>query len=135
MRCGASIPFGTPRLTPPEGAIIAGIAVPGNTYVSVPNFTLNRNEKNFSNAESFIPERWGSEWPETCTKRAFMGWGHGPHECLGKWLAIMEVKMLMAAIILHFDVEWADENQDPLADLWSQVDPVHLRLRVRAVTE
>jgi hypothetical protein len=50
-------------------------------------------------------------------------------------LAIMEVKMLMAAIILHFDVEWADENQDPLADIWSQVDPVHLKLRVRALAE
>jgi len=47
----------------------------------------------------------------------------------------MELKMLLAAIILHFDVEWADENQDPLADIWSQVDPVHLRLRVRAVPE
>jgi len=50
-------------------------------------------------------------------------------------LAIMELKMLLAAVILHFDVEWADENQDPLADIWSQVDPVHLRLRVRAVPE
>ena len=35
MRCGASIPFGTPRLTPPEGAIIAGIAVPGNVVPTI----------------------------------------------------------------------------------------------------
>jgi hypothetical protein len=30
MRCGASMPFGLPRLTPPEGAIIAGIPIAGN---------------------------------------------------------------------------------------------------------
>jgi hypothetical protein len=30
LRCGASLPFGTPRLTPPEGAIIAGVPVAGN---------------------------------------------------------------------------------------------------------
>jgi len=50
-------------------------------------------------------------------------------------LAIMELKMLLAAVVLHFDVEWADDCQDPLADIWSQVDPVHLRLRRRAVSE
>jgi len=43
----------------------------------------------------------------------------------------MELKMLLSAIILHFDVEWADECQDPMADFWSQVDPVHLRLHRR----
>jgi len=30
MRCGASGPFGSMRLTPPEGAIIAGVAVAGD---------------------------------------------------------------------------------------------------------
>lgn len=45
-------------------------------------------------------------------------------------LAIMELKMLLVGIILRFEVEWADECKDPMADLWSQVDPVHLRLRI-----
>jgi cytochrome P450 len=103
-------------------------------------FALHRNEKYFSNPESFIPERWGGACQETSNRKAFLAWGHGPHECLGKWylyviladlrLAIMELKMLLAGIILKFDVEWVDECKDPMADLWSQVDPVHLRLQV-----
>ena len=43
----------------------------------------------------------------------------------------MELKMLLSAIILHFDVEWTDDCKDPMADIWSQVDPMHLRLRPR----
>jgi len=30
MRCGASLPFGVPRVTPPEGAIIAGVPIAGD---------------------------------------------------------------------------------------------------------
>ena len=45
----------------------------------------------------------------------------------------MELKMLMCAIILSFDMEWADACQDPMADIWSQVDPVHLKLHRRAL--
>ena len=46
----------------------------------------------------------------------------------------MELKMLLAAIILHFDLEWLDQRQDPMEDLWSQVDPVHLRLHPRGLS-
>jgi cytochrome P450 len=62
-------------------------------------------------------------------------WGKGT--CLNNQsncrLAMMELKMLLAAIILQFDVEWADKLQDPLADIWSQIDPMHLRLRRRVI--
>jgi hypothetical protein len=48
-------------------------------------------------------------------------------------LAMMELKMLLAAIILQFDVEWADKCKDPMADIWSQIDPMHLTLRRRVI--
>jgi hypothetical protein len=48
-------------------------------------------------------------------------------------LTMMELKMLLAGIILQFDVEWADKCKDPMADIWSQIDPMHLRLRRRVI--
>ena len=41
VRCGASLPFGTPRLTPPEGAIIAGVPVAGDVLPPIFNVDLD----------------------------------------------------------------------------------------------
>ena len=43
----------------------------------------------------------------------------------------MELKMLLSAVILQFDVELVDQCQDPTENLWSRVDPVYLRLHTR----
>jgi len=45
-----------------------------------------RDDKNFSNPDSFIPTRWiGSEREqETCNKAAWIPFSYGPRNCIGK---------------------------------------------------
>jgi cytochrome P450 len=105
------------------------------------NFSMQRDPRYFSNPESFIPERWLKDGKsgETCVHKAFLGFGHGPSECLGKQylvlntpvdrsLAILEMKMIFSGILLTFDLDFAGQRVDPLDDFWSQISPLHVRI-------
>jgi cytochrome P450 len=106
------------------------------------HFAIQRDPRYFSNPESFIPERWlrDGKSVETCVRKAFLGFGHGPRECLGKQytppespradgsLAILEMKMIFSGILLKFDLDFAGEPIDPLDDFWSQISPLHVRI-------
>ncbi|OQU96086.1 hypothetical protein CLAIMM_02220 isoform 2 [Cladophialophora immunda] len=53
--------IGLPRITPPEGCVIAGQKIPGNTTVSVPTWSVHHNPHLFPDPFEFKPERWSDE--------------------------------------------------------------------------
>jgi benzoate 4-monooxygenase len=61
MRMRPSLPGGLPRFTPPEGMMIEGEWIPGNTTVSVPTWSLHHSPEYFKDPEVFKPERWLAE--------------------------------------------------------------------------
>ncbi|MGJ0483826.1 MAG: cytochrome P450 [Methylomicrobium sp.] len=70
---------------------------------------LNRHgalqEKNFSNARTFKPERWlaaSSACPHN--RNAFIPFGSGPRFCPGRNLAMLEIKMAIAMVCRNFTV-------------------------------
>lgn len=58
LRLKPPVPGGLPRVTPPEGLQIDEIFIPRNMIVSVPAFTVQRDERFFTRAGDYIPERW-----------------------------------------------------------------------------
>lgn len=58
LRLKPSVPGGLARVTPSEGLQIDDIYIPGDMIVSVPTFTIQRDERYFTRAREFIPERW-----------------------------------------------------------------------------
>jgi len=52
-----------PRVTPTDGLTIGGVYVPGDTIVSVPPYTINRDPRYWEKPAEFIPERWTDENP------------------------------------------------------------------------
>ena len=80
-------------------------------------YTTQRDSDVFPQPERFIPERWMDAKQVTPTmKSMFMPFSHGTRACLGKNLAIMELKLVTAALILKFDVKvsptLADSDMD-----------------------
>jgi benzoate 4-monooxygenase len=61
--------IGLPRITPPEGAVIAGQRIPGNTAVSVPTWSVHHNAELFPDPHEFKPERWTDEKQLPALKR------------------------------------------------------------------
>ncbi|KAH8825614.1 cytochrome P450 [Flagelloscypha sp. PMI_526] len=112
LRLHPAIPGGLSRVTPREGLTIGGTWIPGNTVVSVPTYTIQRDERYWDEPLEFKPERWENEGTAVDMSRdAFMPFGRGPWVCVGKAMARMELRMVLARIVLNFDLVIDKEDE------------------------
>lgn len=82
-------------------------------------YTTQRDPRVFSNAEAFLPERWlGPEVMSPEAKALYMPFSSGTRACLGKNLAMMELKLITSTLIKQFDVRAApDTTEDSMSIL------------------
>ncbi|KAB8225023.1 cytochrome P450 [Aspergillus novoparasiticus] len=105
LRIHSPVPSYIPRKTPPEGINIDGTHVPGNMNVSCPQWVVGRSESVYQNAQNFILERWYL-YPRMIKERsAFAPFTTGPYTCIGKPLALMNIRVTIARLITTFDME------------------------------
>ncbi|KAJ0414321.1 cytochrome P450, partial [Aspergillus carlsbadensis] len=88
MRLRPPITNGFPRQTPPQGAVIDGKFVTGDTTVNVPHWAAYRSRTNFLKPDDFHPECWTST-PEFAddARDSFQPFSVGPRNCIGKKFA------------------------------------------------
>ncbi|KAH7128485.1 cytochrome P450 [Dendryphion nanum] len=104
LRFWPAIPSGLQRLTPPEGATIAGRFVPGNINVVIPTYSLHRDERAFLRPKELIPERWFSKPELILRKDSFLPFGYGPYNCTGRPFAYLQLRLLTAMILQRYDI-------------------------------
>ncbi|MBL8299339.1 MAG: cytochrome P450 [Rhodanobacteraceae bacterium] len=116
------------RIYPPSTALftrvakrdmaIAGTAVRKGTLVVAPIWQMHRNERYFANPETFAPRRFLPGAP-AIPRGAFMPFGAGPRFCLGQQFASVEIALIAAHLVRHFelDLESGDELPQPFVDL------------------
>jgi cytochrome P450 len=80
--------------------------VPGETQVSCPTWSIQRDERYFDRPNEWIPERWTSKPEMIKERRAFVPFGMGPMMCVGKHLAMMEMKMFLSKVAMAFDIRF-----------------------------
>ena len=99
------IPSGIQATTSPGGVEIGGVNFPGNIQVQIPHIVLMTDERYFPRPEEFIPERWTEErYDLLLDRRAFIPFGYGVHSCVGKQLALNEMRLVLARVVKEFDV-------------------------------
>lgn len=107
LRLYPPTPSGLTRVAPPEGLVIGDTLIPGDTIVNLPFYSLFRNPVAFVQPDSFIPERWTSRSDLVKDRRAFVPFSTGPFSCVGKTLAYMEMREVLARIVSRFDITFA----------------------------
>ncbi|KAH8728233.1 cytochrome P450 [Phaeosphaeriaceae sp. PMI808] len=112
LRLYPPVPSGLQRLTPPEGATIAGQFVPGNMIISTPTYAIQRDPRAFVRPNEFIPERWTSQPELILRKEAFVAFGYGAYNCAGKPLAMLQLRMVIAMIIRRFEISIPPGQED-----------------------
>ncbi|EME82719.1 uncharacterized protein MYCFIDRAFT_80339 [Pseudocercospora fijiensis CIRAD86] len=100
-------PTGLYRATPPEGMQVGEVFLPGNVEYNISQYILARDEAVYTQAEQFIPERWYSKPELIKHKNPFAPFAMGSFGCIGKNLAMMEMRTLTASILLKYDVSLA----------------------------
>ncbi|KAF3401649.1 putative sterigmatocystin biosynthesis monooxygenase stcW [Penicillium rolfsii] len=107
MRLKPASPSGQPRQTPPEGLWVDEVWIPGDVTVTVPQHTIQRDERYFTRANEFLPERWMETGLAMALEDAFFPFGIGPLSCVGKRLAMIEMQVVLSTIARNFDLELA----------------------------
>ena len=129
LRLHPAVPGGVYRNTPPEGLLVGEHYIPGNVEILAPTWSIHRCEcssvnlatdfdlltltitapKAYKLPTSFIPERWYSR-PELIKTNppVFLTFGgSSTYSCIGKNLAMMEMKTVIAKVVMRFDIRFA----------------------------
>ncbi|KAH8650038.1 putative P450 monooxygenase [Xylariales sp. PMI_506] len=120
-------PANHPRYVPAGGATVDGHFLPADVAVGTNIYGACRSAANFANPDTFAPERWlplsgsggeggGDPIYEHDQRDAAQPFSLGPRNCIGRNLAYVEMKMVMARVLFHFDLEncvegnWLDQK-------------------------
>ncbi|KAI5457521.1 cytochrome P450 [Mariannaea sp. PMI_226] len=105
LRVRPASSFGLPRVVPEGGRHIAGQFVPEGVTVSVPTYSLLRDESVFNRATEYDPDRWMTDDPEE--KRKMMAnhlpFSTGPRACIGRNIAYFEQIVVIATLAKFYD--------------------------------
>lgn len=119
-----------------QEAVVGDVRLEARTPIMVITRLAGRSEADFPQAESFRPERW---LDDTATAvggdpgRKLFPFGGGPRFCPGRYLAMAEIKMVMAMVAKNF-VLAIDKDAAPVEELFTftmtpSALPVHLEAR------
>ena len=116
-----------------EDIVVADTAVPKGTMILLIPRVAAMSEIYFSHAADFMPERWLEPTSENNSKRVSIPFGAGPRMCPGRFLAIEEMKMVMAMLVKNFDIERVDTPDGGHAQefLTFTMGPAGLRVKLR----
>ncbi|KAE9410054.1 cytochrome P450 [Gymnopus androsaceus JB14] len=94
---------------------VDGVLIPKGTLYYIPIRVVNTLKDVWGeDAEEFNPSRW---LPTTTPSPSTLTFLAGPHACIGKTMAIIEMKAVVAALVANFEFSPAFEGQqaDPTA--------------------
>ncbi|KAK4043948.1 putative sterigmatocystin biosynthesis P450 monooxygenase [Parachaetomium inaequale] len=117
LRCFPAIPMSLPRYVPPGGRTIDGFFLPGGTTVSCQAYSVHKLDATvFPDPDAFQPERWLVPKGDGERRRLFFAFANGGRGCVGKHLALAEMKMLLRAVYSRFttlpDASMTAEDMD-----------------------
>lgn len=130
MRVFPPTSHGLQRATPPEGAVILGDFVPGNTTVYMSAYVAHRSEKIFPEPEAFKPERWLGEAGKELGPY-FIAFSAGARGCIGRNISYLEQTIALATMIHRYDIELAKPGFVPERLESFNLHPSEVPLRLR----
>lgn len=95
----------------PGGIMVDGTTIPAGCDIGTGIYSIHHKSSCFHDPFAFVPERWlaGHVSNESIklAHDAFVPFSMGPRSCVGKGLAIAEMMLLLAVVLMKFDFESA----------------------------
>ena len=115
---------------------IGDVQVPAGIIVCCLMRRDSVSDSHLPHAAAFDPGRWLDKGEAggqaSAARRISMPFGAGPRICPGRYLALLEMKMAMATLLHHFDIESVDtpDGGEAREHLSFTMAPVGLRMRL-----
>jgi cytochrome P450 len=114
---------GLPRVTPPGGAMIAGVFVPKNTAVACWQLAMNHADAYWEAPYELRPGRFLDESKSTYAKdrmEAMQPFSVGPRNCIARNMASAEARLVLAQVLYNFDLTLAEPEKADWLDWLNQ---------------
>jgi len=114
--------------------VLGGVRVPQDYLVVLLMRGPTIEDKRFRNPTAFDPARWlDAALTPSSSKRVAMPFGAGPRLCPGRYLAMLEMKMVMAMLLRNFDIQsvTTPDGKDAVESLNLTMAPVGLKLSLK----
>ncbi|EDW34836.1 GL21018 [Drosophila persimilis] len=121
-----------------EDMELSGYSLNAGTVVLCQNMIACHKDSNFQEAKQFSPERWIDPVTENFTVNVdsasiVVPFGVGRRTCPGKRFVEMEVVLLLAKLVVAFDVSFVKPLETEFEFLLAPKTPLSLKLRDRAI--
>ena len=131
----------TLRLYPPLWAfsrraerddIVCGYRIPKGARLLVSPYVVHRLPEFWSDPERFVPERFSPEGSAQKQSHAYIPFGAGPRQCIGKRFATLQMQLILPMIMQEFrvgltssqtTVTEASVTLQPAQPLWISLTP------------
>ena len=77
---------------------LGGYRIPAGAMLAAPQLIIQRDGRWFDEPLAFRPDRWTPEFRESLPRFAYYPFGGGPRQCIGEGFAMMEAKLILAAL-------------------------------------
>jgi cytochrome P450 len=84
--------------------------VPEGVTVTLPQWSIHRDERYYDTPEIFRPERWADDLADEIPEYAHFPFGGGPRHCIGMRFAMMEMKIAISMLAQRFRFEPAYDS-------------------------
>ena len=95
-------------------AVADGLIIEEGCNVVFPLYLIQRNPKYWPNPDEFDPERFNPNNAQSYPTFAYLPFGEGPRNCIGKRLAMLEAKMVLVTILKEFHFKRCADTEVPL---------------------
>ncbi len=117
-----------------EDCEVYGYQVKKGDWVCVSPIVAHRDDTVFRDALRYDPDRYGPGREEDRRPFAYISFGGGRHKCLGSAFALLQMKVILAVLLNHYDFELTG---DPIETDFGRVvlgpkPPIHVRYEKRS---
>ena len=115
---------------PIEDVTIGGYNVPKGSLISANTYAIQRDSRFFADPERYDPDRFVPGWEERIPRYAYLPFGAGPRVCIGSGFAMMEARLILAAVAQRYKLSLeTDETIRPVQLVTLRPNrPVRMRL-------
>jgi cytochrome P450 len=148
QRLNSFMTMGLNRAVVAENGIVtpSGVKVPRGYNAAVPSYAVLHDNSVYPDADEFKPFRFadqrGDESVEyvkraakafATTSNEYLAFGHGRNACPGRFFAANELKLILAHLVLSYDIELMPMDSRP-RNQWighNRVPPFEAKVRIR----
>ncbi|KAJ6627498.1 cytochrome P450 [Mycena sp. CBHHK59/15] len=112
------------KVVKPNGFTFSdGTTLPYGTYLHSPMWSVHHDPSIYPNPEVFDGFRFSklreaeevgsAKWQAITTSLDYQPFGHGRHACPGRFFAAVELKAILAHVVLNYDVKFVNDGPRP----------------------